>query len=94
MTDGRTRKEGEQRERSRRPEETQKRLFVRSRVFLRVIIVQIRPCFLLIRSAVSQDLFKETYTQTYAQTDFLADSASSGDLQYIIHVHVIHKLHN
>lgn len=27
-------------------------------VFPRLMITQIRPCFLLIRSAVSQDLFK------------------------------------
>lgn len=32
--------------------------FVNLHVFPRLMIMQIRPCFLLIRSAVSQDLFK------------------------------------
>lgn len=50
--------------------------FVRSDIFLRLIITQIRSCFLLIRSAVSRDVFKgvnmhkQTHTQLYAQTGF------------------------
>lgn len=50
--------------------------FVPSDIFLRLIITQIRSCFLLIRSAVSQDVFKgvdmhkQTHTQLYAQTVF------------------------
>lgn len=37
-------------------------------VFPRLMITQIRPCFLLIRSAVSQDLFKaaDVHMQTRA----------------------------
>lgn len=50
--------------------------FVPSDIFLRLIITQIRSCFLLIRSAVSRDVFKgvdmhkQTHTQLYAQTVF------------------------
>lgn len=42
--------------------------FVRSHVFLRLIITQIRSCFLLIRSAVSLGIFKavDMHRQTHS----------------------------
>lgn len=74
----------------RQREESQ---FVLSHVSLRLIITQIRSCFLLIRSAVGLDLFREVdmHKQTRrlpcAQSDFKADFASGGHLQYT-HTHV------
>lgn len=71
------RKKGEKkRENQERKRERGDSQFVRSDIFLRLIITQIRSCFLLIRSAVSRDVFKgvdmhkQTHRQLYAQTVF------------------------